>query len=756
MSKSVFSRLFRGLYLSAVSVFLTLIIISGCFIFLLTLQLPNVKKLDNIQLQIPLKIYSSDKKLIGEFGNKKRTPVSLAQIPKNIIQAIIDTEDKRFYQHSGIDIISLLRATKVLFITGEKRQGAGTITMQVARNFLLSHKKTYTRKFKEVLLAIKIDREFSKNEILSLYLNKVYFGEHAYGVAAASRVYYGKPLNQLTLPEMAMIAGLPKAPSKDNPIVNPEAAIKRRNHVLECMEKCGDISQATYEQAILAPITAKYHHLKIELNAPFVAEMVRKEMFKKFGEKAYENGYVVYTTINSKLQKDANKALKNGLIAYTKRHGYRKTGIHFTKIKEEKLDKYFTIWEENLKKIPTVNGIMPSVIVDMQEKTITALLSDGQKITLTLPFWVKPILGDNIFGRKPEKASDIFSIGDVIRVRKIKDGWVLSQIPNVTGGLVALNPNNGAILALTGGFSYKKDQFNNVTQAYRQPGSAFKPFIYSAALEKGFTLASLVNDAPIVMADSGINQLWRPENSSHKFYGPTRLRIGLIKSRNLVSIRLLQNIGIPYAIDYVKKFGFSPSDLPKALSLALGSGNTTPLQLIRAYATFANGGYLIKPFFIEQIRNENNKIIFENPEINKENNRIITPENAYLITDALKDVIKHGTGKKALILKRNDLAGKTGTTNNQIDAWFSGFNKNLVVTVWVGFQQSKSLHEYGAQAALPIWIDFMKLKHEMIIVKIDPETGLKNKPEESWDIPVEMIIVRIDPEQGFVPEGKKH
>lgn len=598
-------------------------------------RLPDVSVLNDAHMQVPLQVYSADNKLIAEYGAKRRAPVSLDQVPPQLIQAILATEDARFYSHPGVDFIGIARAAVAVISSGRKVEGASTITMQVARNFFLTRKKTYSRKIKEILLAIKIDRVLTKQKILELYLNKVYFGNRAYGVAAAAEVYYGKSLSQLTLPEMAMIAGLPQAPSRNNPLTNPTNALKRRNHVLKRMLEVGYINQAVYEKATQAPLTAHYHEEKIHVHARYVAEMAREAVFAMYGERAYDSGLKVYTTITSDMQNDAVQALQSGLTAYSVRHG------------------------------------------------------GSQNAT-----------------------------------------------PKVQGAIVVLNPKTGAILALQGGFDFQLSPFNRVLQAERQPGSSFKPFLYSAAFEKGYTLSTTVNDAPIMMRDSGENAWWRPENDTQEFYGPTRLRVALAQSRNLVAIRLLRDIGIPYALNYIQRFGFDAQELPNSLSLALGSGVVTPMQLTAGYAVFANGGYRVAPFFIEKIVAQNNTVLYQAAPQNPV--AVITPQNAYLITQGLHEVIKSGTAKAAMSLNRHDLAGKTGTTNDQVDAWFAGFNNNLLATVWVGFDSSeKSLHEYGAQAALPIWMQFMK-------------AALVNQPEASMPQPPNIITARVDAQTGLL------
>jgi penicillin-binding protein 1A len=728
---------FRNIVLGLISLSLAGIICGGIILYFVIIQLPDTEQLKDAHLQVPLRVYTSDGKLIGEFGDKRRTPVTLNQIPKQLIRAVIDTEDQRFYEHPGVDIIGLARAAKELFITGKKTQGASTITMQVARNFFLSPEKTYVRKFKEILLAIKIDHEFSKNDILQLYLNKVYFGQSAYGVAAAAKVYYGKTLDQLILAQIAMIAGLPQAPSRDNPIINPNIALERRNHVLKRMLEQKDIDQPTYEQAVEKPITASYHGLQPVINAPYVAEMVRNAMFDQFGDTVYDQGLKVYTTIDSRLQKIANKSLHDGLLAYSKRHGYIGAEENLGPISNA------ANWHEELQNIPTIGGLQPAVVTDVKYKSATAVLANGNVINIKWPelAWAKQRLEDGYVNIDPQSAKKILKVGDIIRVQHKNNNWQLTQIPQANGALVVINAQNGAILSLDGGFSFAQIKFNCATQADRQPGSSFKPFIYSAALAKGYTLASIINDAPVVISDTGANSLWRPENVNKKFYGPTRLRIALTKSRNLVSIRLLQNIGIPYTINYIKRFGFKPKNLPASLSLALGTALVSPLELTIGYAMLANGGYRVYPFLIDHVTNEKGETIYQaEPDIVPPAGnavRVISAENAYLITDAMKSVIRHGTGKKALALRRSDLAGKTGTTNQQMDAWFAGFNTDIVATVWMGFNQPQSLYEYGQQAALPIWIDFMR-------------QALKGTPQNNMLRPANIVTVRIDPKTGLL------
>ncbi|MBU0744667.1 MAG: PBP1A family penicillin-binding protein, partial [Gammaproteobacteria bacterium] len=624
-------------------------------------------------MQIPLRVYSSDGKLIGEFGEKKRIPITLEQVPKSLIDAILDTEDQRFYEHRGVDFLGLVRAALAFVESGRKSQGASTITMQVARNFFLNRQKTFGRKLNEILLAFKIDSTFNKKEILELYLNKIYFGSRAYGVASAAQVYYGKSLNELSLSEMAMLAGLPQAPSRDNPIANPVAARERRNHVLIRMLENDHISSTAYKAAIAAPVVTNYHESQVEVPAPYAAEIARNMAVTQYGDSAYESGIKIYTTIDSHIQKIANQVLHDGILAYDQRHGYRGPEGHLAPADNN-------YWRRKLKDITIVSNLLPAAVQNTNSNNISALLANGTTINIDSSnfTWARPQL----------------SRGDIIRVYKTQnDQWRLGQLPKIEGALVALDPKNGAILALNGGFSYAASNYNRATQAERQTGSAFKPFIYSAALAKDLTLATIINDAPIVLEDPSTKTLWRPQNDSQTFYGPIRLRTALTLSRNLASIRLLQSIGIHYTVNYLKNFGFEGSrEVPPSLSLALGSGSTTPLKMTTGYAVFANGGYKVTPFIINSLVETNkkgNKIIFQAnpttiPEINNpETNsplapRVISEQEAYLITDALQDVIKNGTARRAKILNRDDLAGKTGTTNEQVDAWFTGFNSDLV------------------------------------------------------------------------------
>lgn len=727
----------RGLWTLGSLLMLSLLSICILYIYLEN-KLPDVETLKSVQLQIPLRIYTEDGLLIAEYGQKRRIPVQYKNIPKPLIDGILATEDQRFFEHPGVDLLGLGRAALQLLKTGEKAQGGSTITMQVARNFFLSRKKTYLRKFNEILLAVKIDREFSKEKILELYLNKIYLGNRAYGVATAARVYYGKKLSSLTLAQMAMIAGLPQAPSAQNPIANPKAALKRRNHVLSRMLEENKITRDEFIEAIHQPITAKYHQKKVEVYAPYVAEMIRQSLYDHFGKNAYNNGYKVYSTVNSTLQKAANDAVENSLLAYEKRHGYKGPIKHYSLLENTSP----ATLESLLTDYPIVSDLIPVIVTQVEENQLEAY--SKTKEALILPYssfeWA-------FKGKKRDLTlSSQFSIGDVIYLRKTKY-WELSQIPEVEGALVSIAPENGAIKALVGGFNFQKSKYNRVTQAQRQPGSSFKPFIYAAALNKGLSLASIINDAPLVVDDPSLMEAWRPQNHTKEFYGPTRLREGLIRSRNLVSIRVLELTGINYSINFLKNFGFDEHDLPKSLSLALGSLTLTPLQITKAYSIIANGGYAIEPYVISSIKKTNNRIVLlakpktvcNDCEAPKEEQaeRVLTPEVTYLIDSALKDVVQNGTGRGAKVLGRSDLAGKTGTTNSQLDAWFTGYAGGLATSVWVGFDKPRTLNEYAAKVALPIWVDYMKsaldgkeLKlmkqpNNMVTLRINNSTGLR-------------------------------
>ena len=652
--------------------------------------------------------------------------------------------------------------------------------MQVARNFFLTREKTYARKINEILLALKIERELDKPAILELYLNKIYLGHRAYGVGAAAQVYYGKTLEQLTLPQIAMIAGLPKAPSKLNPVTNPGRATSRRNYVLGRMYEQGVIGRAEHDAAVAEPITASLHGLEVELEAPFVAEMVRAEMVERFGDDAYTSGFEVYTTISTRMQRAARDAVRSNLVSYDERHGYRGPEHHY--------DLAGTIDDarasELLESFAVIGDMQPALVLAVDEEHADLALANGNSVRLGLDAmrWARAYKTANWRGPRPAKPAEVLAVGDVVRLRQVpvepaegeKEArvgppaltWSLAQIPDAEGALVALDPRDGAMRAMVGGFDFAQSKFNRVTQAKRQPGSNFKPFIYSAALEAGYTAASFVNDAPIVFDAPGLESVWRPENYSGKYYGPTRLREALSKSRNLVSIRLLREMGIETALEHAQRFGFNPAELPQNLSLSLGSGELTPLQVASAYAVLANGGYRVEPYIIERIRTDKGEVVMqaEAPSVcylcevrefdpdaepdsiealqavsddSRNAPRVIAADNAWIMGSMMRDVIRRGTGRRALALGRSDLAGKTGTTNDQKDAWFSGFNASLVATVWVGFDQVRTLgrNETGAKAALPVWVDFMRV-------------ALDGVPESVVDRPAGLVTMSIDPTTG--------
>lgn len=772
--------------------------ITGVYLYLAP-TLPDAETLKDVDLQTPLRVYTADGLLITEYGEKRRTPITYQEIPPQFIDALLASEDDGFFEHSGIDLKGLARAVFDLVTTGRKKSGGSTITMQVAKNYYLSSEKTFTRKFTEILLALKIEKALTKEEILELYVNKIYLGKRAYGIEAASQVYYGKSITELNLAELAMIAGLPQAPSAANPIRSPERAVSRRNYVLARMYNLGKISEAEFQQSIRQPATARYHGATSEISAPYVAEMIRLEMIRRYGNKAYTSGYSVYTTINAKRQQAANAALQKGLLKYDRDHGYRGAQATYSVIplsvpEPPELEEWITQadptkdvdwpqtlnnWEEQLRELGDFGIIEPAVVMNAIEEGAW-VYSVGQ--IRWLPFegmtWAAPYLSVNSVGEAPENALDVVSDGDLIWLEATSSGLKLAQVPEAEGALVSMNPHNGAIEALVGGFSNSDNQFNRATQAERQPGSAFKPFIYSAALDNGFTTASLINDAPVVFKDASLESTWRPENYSGKFYGPTRLRQALYRSQNLVSIRILKQMGPATAVRYIQDFGFNPARLNKDLSLALGASAVTPLDMATGYSAFANGGYKVSPFVMQSIISDTGEILYEaNPALAMappeedstgnfisegvndnnapvENNseqaenieeptlfaeRIMSPENHYLTVSMMRDVVRRGTGRKALALGRNDLAGKTGTTNDQKDAWFSGFNPDLVATVWIGFDQPTTLGRWasGGGTALPVWVDYMR-------------EALDGAPEEQFEQPEGIVTVRIDPDSGLL------
>ena len=737
---------------------------AGAFLYIAP-SLPSVESLKEVRFQTPLRIYSREGLLIGEFGEKRASPLRYDEIPPLFVKAILSAEDDNFARHHGVDVAGLLRAASQILTTGHIRSGGSTITMQLARNFFLSGEKTFSRKFNEILLALRIERALSKQEIFELYANKIYLGNRAYGINAAAQVYYGKSIDELGLAQWATIAGLPKAPSAYNPLANPKRSLERRNWILGRMLQLGHIDQATFERTVAEPETASYHGPATGTGAPYAAEMVRQEMVSRFGQAAYERGFRVYTTIDSRLQDAAERAVVAGLMAYDQRHGYRGP--------EKRLEDDPELWSEVLDQTPVIAGLDPGVVTAAGPQHLEVLLRTGEKVRIDWEHGLKTArkhINENSLGPAPRRARDIAHAGDLIRLRKSGEHWHLAQVPAAQASLVAIDPQNGAIRALVGGLDFNLSSYNRATQAQRQAGSNFKPFLYAAALENGFTAASVLNDAPLAIENTGDGSTWRPQNSDDEFMGPMRLRQALVLSRNAVSVRLLQAVGMPRALEYFTRFGFERDKIPRELSIALGSHSVTPLSLANAYASFANGGFKVDAFVIERIEDDQGATHFEARPATVcsscdnqaaaegahdgavlEGNlpaakRIMDARVAYIMDSMLHDVTTVGTGKRAQELKRSDLAGKTGTTNGPVDAWFSGYGGDrLVATAWIGFDQNTPLGklEYGGSAALPIWIDFMRTALEgvpqyqrpqppgLVTVRINPATGLPARPGQS-------------------------
>ena len=738
-----------------------LLVLSGVALYL-SPTLPDVDTLRDVKLQTPLRVYSKDHKLIAEFGETRRLPISFEQIPQNFINAILAAEDDNFLNHHGVDPVSLVRAASELISTGQIQTGGSTITMQVAKNYFLTSDRVFSRKLNEILLALQIERNLSKREIFELYVNKIYLGNRAYGIEAAAHVYYGKPIAELPLAELAMIAGLPKAPSAYNPVANPERARIRRDWILQRMLYLGSIDQATYDEAIASVDAARNHGANPEMEAPYVAEMARQEMIQRFGKAAYTDGYYVYTTVDSKMQTQANQALRDGLIIYDQRHGYRGPEAQHPDADAAQLPQL-------IRNYPGMGGLSAAIVSAVNEDNVSIILRNGDNASIPWDAmrWARPYLSANSMGPNPRKPADVLQRGDVIRVQSLEEPgqYKLAQLPEAQSALVSLDPQDGSIQALTGGFSFVQSNYNRVTQARRQPGSAFKPFLYSAALDHGYTPASLTNDAPLVYNDGHQEEDWRPRNSGGDFLGPIRLREALYRSRNLVSVRLMMDIGVNEALTYIERFGFNRSDLPRHLSSSLGTPELILLQMATGYAIIANGGYAVQPWLIERIENSQQQVIdftrplvtpeaaaaqqkridayvgldtAEAPPLAEVAEQVIDPRTIYQLNSMLQDVVTRGTGSRVTReLKRNDLAGKTGTTNDQKDGWFSGYNGDLATVVWVGFDQPAPLgrREYGSTTALPIWTQFMA-------------AALEGRPDHSQPQPEGMVTVRVDPRTG--------
>ncbi|HXQ63922.1 MAG TPA: penicillin-binding protein 1A [Steroidobacteraceae bacterium] len=806
----------------AVAVLVTLagaILLAGlATYYYLAPTLPEVAALRDVRLQVPLRIYTRDGRLLAQIGEQRRVPVRFEDVPRRLVNAFLAAEDDRFFSHGGIDTLGLLRALIVTAATGEARQGGSTITMQLARNMFLTPEKQLRRKLREIFLALRIESEFSKQEILTLYLNKIFLGERAYGVAAAAEVYYGKALSELSLAETATIAALPKAPSTVNPIANPDRARQRRAYVLRRMLDKGYITRSEHDAALQAPIETQEHGPRVEVDAPYVAEMVRAQLTDQYGDDLYSAGYQVITTIDSRLQHAADWSLRATLLEYDRRHGWRGAVGHAARPPDDPRQA-----GEMLEHFAPVGGLVPSVVASVGPKTAAVFGKDGQRYILPWDpglSWARRADKSGNLGPAPKQTSEVLAPGDVVYVMPSAGGAaLLAQVPLVQGAFVSLDPQDGAITSLAGGFDFYASNFNRAIQAKRQPGSAFKPFIYSGALEHGFTPATVILDAPIVIEGAGLEDMWRPENESKHFYGPTRLRDALARSRNLVSIRILRALGVNYALDYATRFGFDKEALPHNLTLALGTAQLTPLELTTGFAVFANGGFRVTPYLIERITDANGRTVFAAdpavaclecnlpvdpplPAVTDEvaepraapavatarppatafgsadseaaagpssappaaivgpdapgvtrlvelGDRVLRPDrkhlaphvistaNAFLMTDLMRDVIRRGTGRRALALKRDDIAGKTGTTNDRRDTWFAGFNAELVAGAWVGFDQERSLGagEEGGHTALPMWMYFMG------------ET-LAGRPERRLPQPEGIVSARISATSG--------
>jgi penicillin-binding protein 1A len=741
--------------------------------------LPDVDSLRDVQLQVPLRVYTRDGKLLAAIGEQRRIPVRYEQLPKKLILAFLATEDDRFFRHHGVDWQGILRAAVANLKAGGIRQGASTITMQVARDMFLTPRRDMKRKMSEIYISLLMEAEFTKEEIFSLYVNKIFLGQRAYGVGAAAEVYFGKSLDQLTVAEMATLAGIPTAPSVVNPVASPEAAKVRRAHVLGRMLDLNYITRAEYDEARLYPMESRLHGASIEADAPYVAEMVRNEMQAKYGDSVYTAGYKVFTTIDSRLQAAATVALRTGLLEYDRRHGYRgaTAKVDLAKLATPK------DLEAELEEFPVIGGLRPAIVQNVEAKSAKIYVRDMGAVTLPWEklSWARRELPDEKVDRAPTQASEILTRGDVIyTVGRTPQSLLFVQVPEAQSALVSVDPKDGAVVALVGGFDYFQSKFNRVTQARRQPGSGFKPFVYAAAFDKGYTPASIVLDAPIVIDEAGMEQAWRPHEDTNKFYGPIRLREALVYSRNLVSVRLMRAIGGEYTWNYVTRFGFDKSQLPNDLTLALGTAELSPLQMAVGYSTFANGGYKVSSYTIDRVEDASGKVLQQatpaiacfqcdhptDPPAAKAAAaagvhsaqldsaphdgktmipaanlapQIIKPQVAYLLSDMMKDVIRRGTGVRARSLNREDIAGKTGTTNDHHDAWFNGFNGDLVTTVWTGFDQDRSLGdgEEGAHVAVPTWTYFM---HE----------ALAGDPKHGVPVPDGIVAARISRETGLL------
>jgi penicillin-binding protein 1A len=761
-------------------------------------SLPTVDAMRSGNVPVPLRIFTRSGQLIAQIGEKRRVPVTYDDVPVLVREAFVAAEDQRFFSHHGFDYSGVLRAAVVDLTSGDFSQGASTITMQAARNMFLSFDKTIRRKLQEIFLTYRMEQEFSKEQILITYLNVIFLGQRSYGVAAAAETYFGKPLDQLSVAEAATLAGIPQAPSRFNPITNPKAAQVRRHYVLTQMQKLNYIDAGTAQHAGEEPVEARDHGIQYDVEAPYVAEMARADLVSRYGDDAVNQGYKVYTTIDGRLQTAANRALRIGLIEYDRRHGYRGPLKHLNlddRTAPAKLD-------AALADIPEIGGLRPALVVSVAPMAARVYIrSVGfAQIEWDGLSWAHRRISDTRVGVPPKRADDVVQRGDVVYIISNRHGVAaLAQLPEAQGALVALDPNDGAVAALVGGFDYFDNKFNRVTQARRQPGSGFKPFLYSAALENGFTPSTIVMDAPIVYDDSGQEKIWRPENNEKSFSGPTRLREALVHSRNLVTVRVVRQLGIDTAINYAARFGFNPDDMPKDMTIALGSLPATPLQMATSYAVFANGGYRVSSYYLDRIEDGSGQIVYQaRPTIVCEScdaalagagnaadrtdgsvnsapalrdaaadagdggspgsdadqappnplpplmaaqriaERVISPQNLWIMDDMMADVITRGTGIRAgMALHRKDISGKTGTTNEVKDTWFNGFNRNIVASVWVGFDQERPLGEgeEGSRTAVPIWTNFMR-------------EALRGQPDRPRAQPPGLGSLRISPKTG--------
>jgi penicillin-binding protein 1A len=776
MSSNVMTRL--AATLAAIVLTLAALVLmgfAGAYQYLAP-EIPEADALRTIKTQVPLRVYSRDARLIAQIGEQRRIPLRWEEIPPVVVDAFLAAEDDRFFEHPGVDWQGLVRAVAANVTPGARLQGGGTITMQLARNTVLTSERTLRRKLKEVFLALRLERSFTKQEILTLYLNRIFLGQRAYGVGAAAEVYFDKHARDLSLAEAALLAGLPRAPSHDNPVASVERARDRRSYVLRRMLELGKIDQAAHDAAASVPISSRRHGPIVELDAPYVAEMVRAEMVRQHGPEALTAGYSVYATVDSRLQQAANAATWRAILEYDRRHGYRGPA--------EQLDPAILgdalALGQAFRRHPNRGSLVTAVVTSVAERSAEVMRRSGTTSTLDWDAlsWARPALDPlkDAMGPAPKTAHDVLAPGQVIYLEPLADDrFRLAQVPAVAGALVALDPNDGAIVSLVGGFDFGSSKYNRVTQARRQPGSAFKPFLYSAALERGFTPATLVNDAPIVLPGGGGaegGEEWRPQNITRKFYGPTPVREGLVRSRNLVSIRLLRGAGIGYAMQHIAGFGFSPAALPANLTLALGTGQVTPLEMARGFSVFANGGALVAPYFIDSVRDAAGREVFRaepllacglcdlpaaavEPSLaadpagaappsaeslvpaERRAPQAITPANAFVMTDMMLDVIQRGTATRANSLGRRDIAGKTGTTSDRRDTWFVGFNADLAAAVWVGFDQERPLgeQEEGGKTALPMWIYFM-------------EEALRDRPEHRQPEPPGVVRMWVSRETG--------